>query len=108
LINQSQTHANVVASHSIFRVDGDQANLPFFDIEDVYHVQIDLWLAAAVALDVMKLLREVNEGRDVVEFIDGVDGHLIVLETQAAVLLEEMKATERYQKAEAARLGKSG
>jgi hypothetical protein len=104
LINGSQAHANVVASHSIFRVDGDQANLPFFDIEDAYQVQTDLWLAAAVALDVMKLLREVNTGRNVIEFIDGFDEHLVILEMRTAVLLEEMKATERYQKAEAARL----
>jgi hypothetical protein len=103
LINQSQTHANVVASHGIFRVDGEQANLPFFDIEDAYHVQIDLWLAAAVALDVMKLWRAVNMGRNVIEFINGFDGHLMVLESRTAVLLDEMKATERYQKAEAAR-----
>jgi hypothetical protein len=67
LINNSQSHANVVASHSIFSVDGDQANVPFFDNEDAYHVQTDLWLAAAVALDLMKLLREVNTGREVIE-----------------------------------------
>lgn len=103
LINQSQTHANVVASHGIFRVDGDQAKVPFFDIEDAYHVQTDFWLAAAVALDVLKLLREVNTGRNVIEFIDQFDNHLIVLESRIAVLLEEMKATERYQEAEAAR-----
>ena len=46
------------ASHRIFSVDGDQANVPFFDNEDAHLVQIDLWLAGAVALDVMKLLRE--------------------------------------------------
>lgn len=102
LINQSQTHANVVASHGIFRVEGDQANVPFFDIEDAYHVQTDLWLIAAVALDVMKLLREVNTGHNVIKFIDQFDNHLMVLESRIAALLEEMKATERYQRAEAA------
>jgi hypothetical protein len=52
----------------------------------------------------MKLLREVNTRRNVIEFIDQFDNHLVVLESRVAVLLEEMKATERYQRAEAARL----
>jgi hypothetical protein len=99
LINNSQSHANVVASHSIFSVDGDQANVPFFDNEDAHHVRADLWLAAAVALDVMKLLREVNTGREVIEFIDDFDDHLMILETRVVTLAEEIKATERYQKA---------
>jgi hypothetical protein len=107
LINNSQSHANVVASHSIFRVDGEQANVPFFDQEDAYHVQTDLWLCAAVALDVMKLLREVNTGLDVAEFTENFDNHLLVLERRVAVLLEKMKATERYQKAAAALEAKS-
>lgn len=97
LINNSQSHANVLASHSIFSVDGDKANVPFFDSEDAYLVRTDLWLSAAVALDVMKLLREVNTGRNVVEFIDHFDNHLLVLETRIVTLLDEMKTTERYQ-----------
>jgi hypothetical protein len=67
-------------------------------------VKIDLWLAAAVALDVIKLLREVNAGRNVIKFIDDFDDHLTVLKMRTTALLEEMKATERYQQAEAARL----
>jgi len=106
-INNSQSHANVLTSHSIFHVDGEQASVPFFDQEDAYHVQTDLWLCAAVALDVMKLFREVNTGRNVVEFIDNFDNHLSVLETRVVARLEEMKATERYQKAAALMEAKS-
>lgn len=103
LINTAQTHANVIASHSIFEVDagGEQANVPFFDAEDEYYVKTDLWLAAAVALDVMKLMREVNNGRNVVEFIENFDNHLLVLEDRVVRFANEMKATERYQQAAA-------
>jgi hypothetical protein len=107
LINNSQSHANVVASHSIFSVDGEQAKLPFFDDEDAYHVQTDLWLCAAVALDVMRLLREVNAGLNVAEFIEDFDNHLMVLEMRVVALFKEMTATERYQKAAAAMEAKS-
>jgi hypothetical protein len=98
-INNSLAHANVLASHRIFSVDGDQANVPFFEEEDTHLVQVDLWLAGAVALDVMKLLREVNTGRNVIEFTDNFDNHLFVLERRVVALSDEMKATERYQNA---------
>lgn len=56
-INDSQSHANVVSSHSVFRIDdtGELINAPFFDIEDDYFVKSDLWLASAVALELMDL-----------------------------------------------------
>jgi hypothetical protein len=98
-INNLLAHANVLASHRIFSVDGDQANVPFFDDEDAHLVQVDLWLAGAVALDVMKLLREVNTGRNVIEFTENFDNHLFVLERRVGVLSDEMKATDRFRKA---------
>ena len=104
MLNESQTHANVVAAHGVFRIEGDQVQAPFFDVEDEYHVKLDLWLAAAVALDVMKLFREVNQGHNVIEFFEGFDAHLTTLENRVVALMEEMKATERWQRAEAARL----
>jgi hypothetical protein len=101
LINTSQSHANVLGSTRIFSVEGDQANVPFFDYEDVHLVQVDLWLAAATALDVMILLREVNTARNVIEFMDNFGDHLSVLERRVVTLTNEMKATERYQNAAA-------
>ena len=104
MLNELQTYANVVAAHGVFRIEGDQVQAPFFDVEDEYHVKLDLWLAAAVALDVMKLFREVNQGHNVIEFFEGFDAHLTTLENRVVALMEEMKATERWQRAEAARL----
>lgn len=104
MLNETQTHANVVAAHGVFRVEGDQAHAPFFDVEDQYHVKLDLWLATAVALDVMKLFREVNQGYNVIEFVEGFEGYLAMLENRVVALMDEMKTTDRWQRAEAARL----
>jgi hypothetical protein len=55
LINNGQSHANVISADSVFRIDdtGELINAPFFDIEDDYFVKTALWLAASVALELM-------------------------------------------------------
>ena len=98
-LNESQTHANVVTSHSVFRIEGDQVHAPFFDIEDEFHVKLDLWLAMAIALDMMKLFREVNQGRNVIKFVENFDLHLATLEERTVALWNEIGATERMQRA---------
>jgi hypothetical protein len=91
MLNVSQTHANIVSSHGVFRIEGDQVQAPFFDIEDKFHVKLDLWLAMAVALDVMKLFREVNQGHNVIEFVQGFDGHLATLERGRSLLWTRLR-----------------
>jgi hypothetical protein len=105
LINTSQSHANIVNSHGVFRIDhaGEIINAPFFDIEDDYHVKTDLWLASAVALEVMDLFHGVNKGRNVIDFTATFPEHLARLERDTSALLAELQATERYQNAMAIR-----
>ena len=52
------SHANIVSANQTFRVNdrGDSIDAPFFDIEDEYHVQVDLWLISSVGVELMDLL----------------------------------------------------
>jgi hypothetical protein len=101
LINNSQSHANVVSAHSVFRIGdtGELINAPFFDIEDDYFVKSDLWLASAVALEMMDLFYGVNGGQNVIEFMPGFPDFIGRLERDTNALLAELKATDRYKNA---------
>ena len=63
LINNAQSHANVVSADSVFRIadQGDLVSAPFFDIEDDYFVKTDLWLASSIAVELMDLFYGVNK-----------------------------------------------
>jgi hypothetical protein len=101
LINDAQSHANVVSSDSVFRIaaTGDVIDAPFFDIEDEYFVKTDLWLTASVALELMDLFYGVNAGRNVIEFIPNFPAFIGRLQSDTATLRMEMMATTRYQAA---------
>jgi hypothetical protein len=101
LINEAQSHANVVSSERVFRIadTGDLINAPFFDIEDDHFVKIDLWLAASIALDLMNLFYGVNVGRNVIEFIPNFPAFLGQLQSDTETVRAEMMTTARYQAA---------
>jgi len=69
-------HANIVSADSMFRVGQmpDVADLPFFDAEDQYIVQNDLWQIGSAAITLIGLFYLVKEnvahttGRSVLEF----------------------------------------
>jgi hypothetical protein len=100
LINNSQSHANVVSAHSVFQINdtGELINAPFFDIEDNYFVKSDLWLASAVALEIMELFYEVNIERNVIEFMPGFPEFIRRLESDTNARLAELKGADRYQR----------
>jgi hypothetical protein len=107
LINEAQSHANVVSSERVFRIadTGDLINAPFFDIEDDHFVKIDLWLAASIAVDLMDLFYGVNAGRNVIEFIPDFPAFIGRLQSDTASLRAEMMASPRYQAAMARQRG---
>src|SRR5271166_2406175 len=75
-INNRTAHANIVSASATYRAGqtADVADLPFFDAEDEYFVQVDLWLISSVAITLMDLFYGVTEdvaratGRSVLEF----------------------------------------
>jgi hypothetical protein len=101
LINNAQSHANIVSTDSVFHIadSGDVIKAPFFDIEDDYFVKTDLWLASAIALDLMDLFYGVNKGRNVIGFIDDFPAYLKQFESDTAALRVEMMATDRFKRA---------
>jgi hypothetical protein len=100
-INLSAAHANIVSSEGTFRVAdaGDTINAPFFDIEDEYVVKVDLWQSGSIALTLMDLLYGVSQGRDVIAFTDGFAQHIGRLARENGAMAEEIKATDRFQRA---------
>jgi hypothetical protein len=105
-INRLAAHANIVATHSIYRVeaDGEIASVPFFDVEDEYLVNADLWQAASISLELMDLLYGVNQKHDVIEFIPGFANDIGSLAQATNALVAELRATDRYKKT-ASKLG---
>jgi hypothetical protein len=104
MINDTQSHANIVSSESIFRIDNTRQliNAPFFDIEDDFHVKTDLWLASSIALELMDWFYGIKHrhGADnAIEFAPEFPAHVQELAARANALQDEMMATERYQKA---------
>ncbi len=71
-INASVAHANLINTHNTFRTDYEAGwfAAPFFDIEDEHYVKTDLWLIGNVALTLMHYFYEINEGRNVIKFVD--------------------------------------
>jgi hypothetical protein len=72
---------------------------PFFDIEDQYHVQTDLWLIASVDVELLALLYEVNQTRDAVEFVKDFPRHLKNAAGSNDWIHEEITSTDRYKRA---------
>lgn len=99
LINEYQSHANVISANSVFAVasTGDLIDAPFFDREDEHFVKIDLWLTASIAVELTGLFHAVNQTCDVIEFVDNFPAYFQRLANDTAVLRKEMMATDRYR-----------
>jgi hypothetical protein len=95
-INNSTAHANIVYTHGIFEHGEGEYNLPFFDIEDKYHVYTDLYTIGAIAISLMNLFYGVNEryGRPI-EFVDNFEQRLLSLAAESEALQKEMLADPR-------------
>lgn len=101
LINTTTSHANIVSANQTFDVDDELKNMaaPFFDIEDEYHVQVDLWLIVSVGVELMALLYEINQTRNAVEFAKDFPQHLNYAARQNDAIHAEITSTDRYKRA---------
>jgi hypothetical protein len=101
-INLSTAHANIVSSESTFRIAdaGGVINAPFFDIEDDYIVKVDLWQTGSIALTLVDFFYGVNQGRNVIEFCVGFPDHVHRLAKDNDALINELKSTERFKRAQ--------
>jgi hypothetical protein len=101
LINVATSHANIVSANQLFRVDdqGDRVEASFFDIEDDYHVQIDLWLISSIGVEMMDLLWRVNQTRNAIGFVENFPEYLHHVARQNEALHGEITSTPRYERA---------
>jgi hypothetical protein len=101
LINNSTSHANIVTANQTFSVDDKMTTIgaPFFDIEDEYHVQVDLWLISSIGVELMGLLYGINQTRNAIEFLEKFPEYFHHVACQTAALQAEITSTERYKRA---------
>ncbi|HCM45352.1 MAG TPA: hypothetical protein DIS54_00745 [Candidatus Veblenbacteria bacterium] len=101
-INNSAAHSNIVYAHHNFRFDGQQGRFitPYFDIEDDYLVEADLWQIGNIAMGLMDLFYGVNKGLSVIKFVDDFLPKFKALETENHRLKAEIMSTERFKEAQ--------
>jgi hypothetical protein len=100
-INRYGSHASVVQTMNNFQAEFG-AETPhfgtsFFDTEDAFHVKVDLWRSANVALAVLDLLYGVNRDFGVLTYAGDYERLFHELARQHEALGEEMRSTERFQ-----------
>jgi hypothetical protein len=100
-INSTVAHANLVSTHTTFRPDYEAGwfSAPFFDIEDEHYVKTDLWMIGDVALTLMHYFYEINEGRNVIKFVDNFWPLIQALGNRNDVLRTEIRSTDRFKQA---------
>jgi hypothetical protein len=100
-INSSNSHANLISAYGRSRADEQEGwfSEPFFDVEDEYHIKIDRWRIADSALTLLHVFYEVNEGRDVIKFVDNFWPTIQQLGQRNEALRQEMRASDRFLKA---------
>jgi hypothetical protein len=101
LINETTSHANIVSANQTFDVDDERKNVaaPFFDIEDEFHVQVDLWLIASIAVELLATLYEVNRPLNAVKFAEHFCKNWHYAAQQNDAIRAEITSTDRYKRA---------
>jgi hypothetical protein len=95
-INISTAHANIVYTHRIFEQGKGEFNLPFFDNEDPYHVQTDLYTVGATAISLMNLFYGVNDRNcKPLHFVSNFEDRLLALDARFKALQAKMLADPR-------------
>lgn len=96
-------HANLVYTHNNFRFNEDDGSFdaPFFDVEDEHFVKTDLWMIGNIAVGLLDVFYGVNQGRNVMKFVDDFLPRFEKIARDNKALHAEMTATERYKKAQA-------
>jgi hypothetical protein len=102
-INETTAHANLVYTHNNFRFNEEDGSFdaPFFDVEDAYCVKTDLWMVGNIAVGLLNLFYGVNQGRNVIKFVDDFLPRFEKIARDNKALHAERTATERYKKAQA-------
>ncbi len=99
LINASTAHANLVFTGSNFKENKGGIFSLFFDFEDPYFVKTDLWRIGNIAINLLDLFFGVNQGLNVIKFVDDFQVKFDALVAQNKAIHTEMTSTERCKAA---------
>lgn len=100
-INQVTAHSNLVTTHNNFETDSEEAmfSAPFFDIEDKYHVETDLWMIARAAIILLDIFWGVNKNYNSIKFVDDFPTAFLQLQTDNQSLHAISTQSDRYKRA---------
>lgn len=103
-INDAIAHAGPVYAEKVFDIDETARTfkLPYWDDEDIFHIRSDLWVIAAVGIQLMDLFYHAKlkcDGR--IEFASDFGDRISSLHQQHLCLQHEMQQSTRYQEIEA-------
>lgn len=100
-LNSEGTHANLLTAQTNFRPDYNEGwfGAPFFDIEDEHFIKINLWRIGKVAITLLDVFYGVNNGRNVLKFVDNYVPVFQHLAAKEDVLRQEMISGDRYRRA---------
>ncbi len=102
LISGSVGHSNIAYAFQNFEMgsaDDPGFSIPFFDIEDDFHVKSDLWFVANVALGILDLFYGANQKYKVFQLADDFMPRFQALVKKNNELKTEMMNTDRYKNA---------
>jgi hypothetical protein len=99
-INESTAHSSLIFAQANFKRVGDEVfEAPYFDAEDDYFTQADLWLSGKCALTALDLFFGVNMDAKAIIFDERFGEQFSALERNDAFLRAEAMETERFKKA---------
>ncbi len=99
VINNSAAHSNIAYAHKSFKFDNKRGlfEAPFFDFEDKFLVQADLWQLGNIALLLMDLFCGINKKYNVIKFSDSFFDQLKLLGDKNQKIKEKMMKTKRFK-----------
>jgi len=99
-LNLTGAHANLISAQANFRTDYNEGwfAAPFFDFDDEYFVKTDLWRIGSVAITLLDVFYGVNNGLNVIKFVDNYIPIFEQLVARDAALRDEMISTDRYKR----------
>ena len=92
-INGSTAHANIVTAYKVFDFDieNGKMNMPFFDIENDFHIKAELWMIDNVLMRLMDLFYGINKNHKAIVFANDFISELKNLEKQNHLLKSELE-----------------
>jgi hypothetical protein len=99
-LNKTTSHANLINAYSSGAWTAeDWFSSPFFDVDDPYHVQTDLWRIGNAGLVLMLFFHEINSTRNVLKFTANFVPVIQQLRIENESIRADMMASPRFQAA---------